>query len=91
VKRNISEIGLLALAEMLVFVVPASAQRHFQLRPQIERPLRQAQPLIEQGKYNAAKSEVDKAAAVPNQSPEESTIISQMRDYLGMKSKDSTP
>ena len=90
-KRNIFHIGFSALAAILCLTIPVSAQRHFQLRPQIERPLRQAEPLIEQGKFNAAKSEVDKADAVPNKSPDESKIITQMRDYLGMKSRDSTP
>ena len=90
-KRTIYQAGFLALVATLYVTTPASAQRHFQLRPQIERPLRQAQPLIEQHKFNAAKAEVDKADAVPNKSPDESKIISQMRDYIGEKSKDSQP
>lgn len=89
--RKICHAGFSALAAILCFATPAFAQRHFQLRPQIERPLRQAQPLIEQGKYNAAKAEVDKADSVPNKSPDESKIISQMRDYIGAKSRDSQP
>ena len=89
--RSSLKVGFSAFVAILVSIVPATAQRRFQMRPQVERPLREAQPLIEQGKFNAAKSEVDKADAVPNKTPDESKIISQMRDYLGQKSKDSTP
>ena len=86
-RREIVLAGIPGLIASLLFVVPASAQ----LRPQIVRPLREAQPLIEEGKFNAAKAEVDKADAVPNKTPDETKIISQMRDYIGVKSRDSQP
>src|ERR1700742_659777 len=72
----------------LVLSVPASAA----VSAKVGKPLQQAQALAQSGDYKGAMAKVNEAEAVSGKTAEESQIIAKMKDYLSIKSGDtSTP
>jgi hypothetical protein len=72
----------------LVLSTPASAA----VRAAVGKPLQQAQSLAASGDYKGAMAKVNEAEAVSGKTAEESQIIGKMKDYLSIKSGDtSTP
>jgi hypothetical protein len=72
----------------MILSTPADAA----VRASVGKPLQEAQKLAGEGNYKGAMAKVNEAEAVSGKSPEESKIINQMKDYLAVKSGDtSTP
>lgn len=73
---------------MLLASMPAEAA----VSAKVGKPLQEAQALAAQGNYKAAMAKVNEAEAVANKTAEESKIIAQMKEYIAVKSGDtSTP
>jgi hypothetical protein len=70
--REIIRASVSAMVAVMLFAAPASAQ----MRPEVGKPLDQARKLFNADDYKGAKAWVDKAAAVPNKTPEEMKVIS---------------
>src|SRR5580692_5880254 len=87
--RNLAAALLLGSAFVAggVAFVPSTVEAAG-VRPAIGKPLQQAQALAAAGKYPAALDAVSQAEAVPNKTPAETQIISQMRTYIESKSGD---
>jgi len=87
--RNLAAALLLGSASVATSVafIPSTVEAAG-VRPAIGKPLQQAQALAAAGKYPAALDAVSQAEAVPNKTPAETQIISQMRTYIESKSGD---
>jgi hypothetical protein len=66
--------------------IVCATQAEAAVRPQVGKPLQEAQALAGQGNYQAAMAKVNQAAAVGGLTAEEQKIIAQMRDYISVKS-----
>jgi hypothetical protein len=72
----------------MVLSTPAAAA----VRAAVGKPLQEAQQLAAAGNYKAAMAKVNEAEAVSGKSAEESKIVAQMKDFIAVKSGDtSTP
>jgi len=72
----------------LVLSAPASAA----VSAKVGKPLQEAQTLANAGNYKGALAKINEAEAIAGKSAEESKIISQMKDFIAIKSGDtSTP
>ena len=90
--RAVATVFLLGTATVyggtMVLSTPAAAA----VRPSVGKPLQEAQALAAAGNYKGAMAKVNEAEAVSGKTPEETKIINQMKDYLAIKSGDtSTP
>src|ERR1700755_1681248 len=65
-------------------IVPASAA----VRAVVGEPLQQAMALTAKGDYKGAMALVEKAAAAPDKTAEETSTINQVKTYIGAKSGD---
>jgi hypothetical protein len=74
---RIAGAALLALSALVPAVQAADAAPS--LRPEVGKPLQQAQDLIKQKKFKEALAQADLAAQVPNPTPYERYIIARMR------------
>jgi hypothetical protein len=70
----------------LVLSSPAAAA----VSAKVGKPLLEAQQLIAKGDYKAAMAKVNEAEAIPGKTPEESKIISQMKDAIAVKTGDTS-
>jgi len=72
----------------LVLSAPASAA----VSAKVGKPLQEAQTLANAGNYKGALAKINEAEAIAGKTAEESKIISQMKDFIAIKSGDtSTP
>jgi len=73
---------------VLIVSMPAQAA----VSAKVGKPLQQAQQLAAQGNWKGAMAAVNEAEAVPGKTAEESKVIAQMKEYIAVKSGDtSTP
>jgi hypothetical protein len=70
----------------LVLSAPASAA----VSAKVGKPLQEAQALANAGNYKGAMAKINEAEAMPGKSPEENKIISQMKDFIAIKSGDTS-
>ncbi|HKD46099.1 MAG TPA: hypothetical protein VKB67_00270 [Rhizomicrobium sp.] len=90
--RAVATAFLLGTAVISGGVLIASMPAQAAVSAKVGKPLQEAQALAEQGNYKAAMAKVNEAEAVPNKTAEESKIIAQMKEYIAVKSGDtSTP
>jgi hypothetical protein len=72
----------------MILSLPASAA----VSAKVGKPLQEAQKLAGEGNYKSAMAKVNEAEAVPGKSAEENRVIAQMKDFIAVKSGDtSTP
>jgi tetratricopeptide (TPR) repeat protein len=81
-----SAFTMLAATSALIATPSAAADT---LRPEVARPLNAAQDLYRAHKYKDALAKIAAAAAVPNKTPYETTMIEQMRGAAAMAAGDS--
>ena len=79
---------LLGTAAVGVSMVLATAPAYAAVRAEVGTPLQAAQSLAAAGNYKAAMEKVNEAEAVKDKTPDETSIISQMKQYIGAKSGD---
>jgi hypothetical protein len=90
--RAVTTAFLLGTATLCGGAMILSAPAYAAVRASVGKPLQEAQKLAGEGNYKGAMAKVNEAEAVSGKSPEESKIINQMKDYLAVKSGDtSTP
>ena len=70
----------------LVLSAPASAA----VSAKVGKPLQEAQTLANAGNYKGALAKINEAEAIAGKSAEESKIISQMKDFIAIKSGDTS-
>ncbi len=70
----------------MILSAPASAA----VRAIVGKPLQEAQSLAAQGNYKAAMAKVNEAAAATGKTAEEDKIIGQMKEYIAIKSGDTS-
>jgi hypothetical protein len=78
-------LGTAIGAVSLLTTAPAYAAG---VRPEVGQPLQAAEADAAKGDYKAAMDEISKAEAVSNKSSDESTMIAQVKQYVGAKSGD---
>jgi hypothetical protein len=90
--RAVTTAFLLGTATLCGGAMILSAPAEAAVRAAVGKPILDAQKLAGEGNYKAATAKVNEAEAVSGKSPEEAKIINQMKDYLAVKSGDtSTP
>ena len=90
--RDVTTAFLLGTATLCGGAMILSAPADAAVRASVGKPLQDAQKLAGEGNYKGAMAKVNEAEAVSGKSPEETKIINQMKDYLAVKSGDtSTP
>ena len=90
--RAVTTAFLLGTATLCGGAMILSAPADAAVRASVGKPLQDAQKLAGEGNYKGAMAKVNEAEAVSGKSPEETKIINQMKDYLAVKSGDtSTP
>jgi hypothetical protein len=90
--RAVTTAFLLGTATLCGGAMILSAPAQAAVRAAVGKPLQDAQKLAGEGNYKGAMAKVNEAEAVSGKSPEEAKIINQMKDYLAVKSGDtSTP
>jgi hypothetical protein len=73
---------------MLISSMPAEAA----VSAKVGKPLQEAQQLAAKGDWKAAMAKVNEAEAIPGKTAEETKVIGQMKEYIAVKSGDtSTP
>src|SRR4051812_48874038 len=70
----------------LILSAPASAA----VSAKVGKPLQEAQKLAGEGNYKGAMAKINEAEAMPGKSAEENKIISQMKDFIAVKSGDTS-
>jgi hypothetical protein len=70
----------------VILSAPASAA----VRAVVGKPLQEAQALAAQGNYKAAMAKINEAAAATGKTAEEEKIIAQMKEYIAIKSGDTS-
>ena len=73
-------------AAALVLSTPAAAA----VSAKVGKPLQEAQKLAAAGNYKGAMAKVNEAEAIPGKSAEETKIIAQMKDFIAVKSGDTS-
>jgi hypothetical protein len=81
-------IGTAALAA--VTVATCQVAEAAAVRAVVGKPLEDAKALAAAGKYDAAMEKVRQAEAVPNKTAAESQIVQQMKEYISVKSGDTS-
>jgi hypothetical protein len=90
--RAVTTAFLLGTATLCGGAMILSAPADAAVRASVGKPLQEAQKLAGEGNYKGAMAKVNEAEGVSGKSPEETKIINQMKDYLAVKSGDtSTP
>jgi hypothetical protein len=90
--RAVTTAFLLGTATLCGGAMILSAPAEAAVRASVGKPLQDAQKLAGEGNYKGAMAKVNEAEGVSGKSPEETKIINQMKDYLAVKSGDtSTP
>lgn len=70
----------------LILSAPASAA----VSAKVGKPLQEAQALANAGNYKGAMAKINEAEAIGGKSAEENKIISQMKDFIAIKSGDTS-
>jgi len=70
----------------LILSAPASAA----VSAKVGKPLQEAQTLANAGNYKGALAKINEAEAIAGKTPEETKIISQMKDFIAIKSGDTS-
>lgn len=90
--RAVTTAFLLGTATLCGGAMILSAPADAAVRASVGKPLQEAQKLAGEGNYKGAMAKVNEAEAVSGKSAEETKIVNQMKDYLAVKSGDtSTP
>ncbi len=79
---------LLGTATMTALVLPAHAQA--QVSARVGAALKEAQALATAGNYKAAMAKINEADGAPGKTPADNTIINQMRNFVAVKSGDTS-
>ncbi len=77
---------MLGLASVSAVAMVAATPAVAAVRPQVGKPLQEAQRLAASGNYSAAMAKVNEAAGVGGLTGEESHVIAQMKAYISSKS-----
>lgn len=81
-------IGTAAFAA--IAVASSTVAEAASVRAAVGNPLKEAQALAAAGKYEAAMEKVRQAEGVPNKTAAESQIVNQMKEYISVKSGDTS-
>ena len=79
---------LLGTATMTVAAMPAHAQATVSAR--VGAALKEAQALAGAGNYRAAMAKINEAENAPGKTAADTTVINQMKQYVGVKSGDAS-
>lgn len=88
--RAIATAFLLGIATVYGGVMIISPPAVAAVRASVGKPLMQARSLAEKGDYKAAMAKVKQAEAVSGKTAEETKIIAQMKNYIAVKSGDTS-
>jgi hypothetical protein len=88
--RAIATAFLLTTAAVAGGVMVSALPAEAAVRAVVGKPLQEAQALAAQGNYKAAMAKVNEAAAVSGKTEEETKIIEQMKEYIAVKSGDTS-
>lgn len=86
--RAVAAALLLGSATLAGTMALTSSPAVAAVRAAVGKPLLDAQALMGQGNYKAAMAKVNEAEAVVNKTPEETSIIAQMKNAIAVKSGD---
>ena len=90
--RAVATAFLLGTAMVSGGVLIASMPAQAAVSAKVGKPLQEAQQLAAKGDWKGAMAAVNQAEAVPGKTPEDSKVIAQMKEYIAVKSGDtSTP
>ena len=84
-----SLVPVLACALLIGLAGNAAAQKGESVRPEVGKPLQEAQQLIKSGRGREALSRVNAAEAIPNRTPYENFLIQQMRGSAAVQAGDN--
>ena len=84
-----SLIPVLACALLIGLAGNVAAQKGESVRPEVGKPLQDAQQLIKSGRGREALSRVNAAEAIPNRTPYENFLIQQMRGSAAVQAGDN--
>ena len=76
----------MACGGAMILSLPASAA----VSAKVGKPLQEAQQLAAAGNYKGAMAKVNEAEAVPGKTAEETRVIAQMKDFIAVKSGDTS-
>jgi hypothetical protein len=68
----------------------AMAAQAATVSPRVGAALKEAQGLATAGNYKAAMAKINEAEGVPGKTPDDTTVINQMKQYIGVKSGDAS-
>ena len=68
----------------------AMAAQAATVSPRVGAALKEAQGLAASGNYKAAMAKINEAEGVPGKTPDDTTVINQMKQYIGVKSGDAS-
>jgi hypothetical protein len=88
--RAVTTAFLLGTATVCSAALILSAPADAAVRAAVGKPLQQAQALAASGDYKGAMAKVNEAEAVSGKTAEETQIIGKMKDYLSIKSGDTS-
>ena len=86
--RAVAAAFLLGTASVGGATMVMTAPAYAAVRPEVGLPLQQAQAAAAKKDYKGAMELIDKANAVSNKTPEETSLIGQMKTYVGSISGD---
>ena len=90
--RAVTTAFLLGTASVCGAALVLSAPAAAAVSAKVGKPLQEAQALTNAGNYKGAMAKLNEAEAIPGKSAEENKIITQMKDFIAIKSGDtSTP
>jgi hypothetical protein len=90
--RAVATAFLLGTAMVSGGVLIASMPAQAAVSAKVGKPLQEAQQLAAKGEWKGAMAAVNQAEAIPGKTPEENKVIAQMKEYIAVKSGDtSTP
>lgn len=90
--RAVATAFLLGTAMVSGAVLICSMPAEAALSAKVGKPLQEAQQLAAKGDWKAAMAKVNEAEAIPGKTAEENKVIAQMKEYIAVKSGDtSTP
>ncbi len=84
-----SLVPVLACALLIGLAGNVAAQKGESVRPEVGKPLQEAQQLIKSGRGREALSRVNAAEAIPNRTPYENFLIQQMRGSAAVQAGDN--
>lgn len=88
--RAVTTAFLLGTATVCGAALMLSAPASAAVSAKVGKPLQEAQTLANAGNYKGAMAKINEAEAMPGKSAEENKIISQMKDFIAIKSGDTS-